>query len=73
MWMWLCVLVGTAILVVGGWGAMKLYGTWAIKRDEMERERLNQEWKRRAEERKKGLGAAAPAETDETSDNPPRY
>ena len=55
--MWLCVLTGTAVLFAGAWAAMKLYGHWAIRREEADRERLQQEWKRRAAERKaKGQG-----------------
>lgn len=72
MWMWLCVLVGTALLAAGGYGAMKWYGQWAIKRDEAEREALAQEWKRRAAERKAKAEGAAPA-GEETGENPPMY
>jgi hypothetical protein len=75
--MWLCVLVGTAVLGVLGWAGMKWYGAWALKRDEMERERLQQEWKRRAAERKAkaaGLapGTEVPPEAEDGS-NPPMY
>ena len=75
MLMWLCVLVGTALLGAGGYGAMKWYGQWAMKRDEAEREKLAQEWKRRAAERraKASGGGGAPAEAEETGDNPPLY
>ena len=72
MMMWLCVLFGTAVLGAGGYGAMKWFGQLAIKRDEAERARLAEEWKRRAAERKAKAegratppGAAAPAPVDE--------
>lgn len=71
--MWLCVLVGTAILLVLGWAGMNAYGAWAKKRDEEEREKLQAEWKRRAAERKAKQGAAEAAEDDETGENPPMY
>ena len=62
MMSWLCVLVGTVVLGVGGYGAFKAFGHLAMKRDEAERERLAEEWKRRAAERKaKHTGAAPPA------------
>ncbi len=62
MMTWLCVLFGTALLGAGGYGAMKLFGHLAIKRDEEERARLAEEWKRRAAERKaKHEGTAPPA------------
>ncbi len=70
---WLCVLIGTALLGVGGYGAMKWYGHWAMKRDETERERLQQEWKRRAAERTAKAQGGAPAPEEETGDNPPLY
>jgi hypothetical protein len=53
MWMWLCVLAGTAVLAGGGYAGLKYYGAWALKREEAERERLAAEWKRRAIERQK--------------------
>jgi hypothetical protein len=72
--MWLCVLVGTAILGAGGWAAMKWYGVWAMKRDEAEREKLQAEWRRRAEERKgKAAGQQAPPAEEENGENPPMY
>ena len=73
--MWLCVLVGTVILGALGWAGMSWYGVWAKKRDEEERERLQQEWKRRAEERKaKQQGSATgTSPEDETGENPPMY
>ncbi len=51
MWMWLCVLFGTALLAAGVYGGMKLFGQLAMQREEAERERLQKEWKRRAAER----------------------
>ena len=72
--MWLCVLVGTAVLGVAGWAGMKWYGAYAMKKDEEERERLQQEWKRRAAERKaKQSGQAPGTEVDESGENPPMY
>jgi hypothetical protein len=74
--MWLCVLVGTALLGAAGWAAMNYYGIWAKKRDEMEREKLAAEWKRRAAERKaqqEGRSSAATGGEEETGDNPPLY
>jgi hypothetical protein len=62
MWMWLCVIVSTALLGAGGYGAMKAYGAWSLKRDEREREQLAAEWKRRAEERRKKAEGAPPEE-----------
>jgi Tfp pilus assembly protein PilN len=79
MLMWLCVLFGTALLAVGVWGGMKLFGRWSMQRDEQERAQLQEEWKRRAAERKARDmpgGAAAPAaegEEEESGDNPPMY
>ena len=73
---WLCVLFGTAVLAGLIWAGMKFYGIWSMKRDEEERAKLQEEWKRRAEERKaKQLGAAPPASDagEETGDNPPMY
>lgn len=49
---WLCVLCGTAVLGAAGYGAMKLFGHLAMQRDDAERARLQEEWKRRAAERK---------------------
>ena len=73
--MWVCVLVGTAVLGVLGWAAMNWYGDWAKKRDELEREKLQQEWKRRAAERKAKAegGGAAPAAEEDAGENPPLY
>ena len=73
--MWACVLIGTVILGVLGWAGMNWYGTWAKQRDEIERQKLQEEWKRRAAERKaKAEGSATPApEEDETGENPPMY
>ena len=51
MLMWLCVLAGTAVFVGGGYLGLKYYGTWALKREEAERERLAAQWKQRALER----------------------
>jgi hypothetical protein len=52
MWQWLCVLFGTAILFAAVYGGMKLFGQLAMKRDEAEREKLQQEWKARAAARR---------------------
>ena len=72
--MWFCVLFGTAILGAGGWAAMKWYGAYAMKRDELEREKLQAEWKRRADERKaKAAGQQAAEGEEETGENPPMY
>jgi hypothetical protein len=77
--MWLCVIAGTALVCVLGWAAMKYYGLYAMRRDEMEREQLAVEWKRRAAERKaKAEGTLPPApgqteDTADTEDNPPLY
>lgn len=72
--MWLCVLVGTVILAALGWAGMNWYGAWAKQRDEEERLRLQEEWKRRAAERKAKQGGGVPAEgEDETGENPPMY
>ena len=73
MWMWLCVLSGTVILGAGGYAAMKLYGQWAMKRDEAEREKLAAEWKRRADERKAKAAGQAPGTKGEAGENPPMY
>jgi hypothetical protein len=68
------VLCGTVILGAGGYAAMKLYGQWAMKRDEAEREKLAAEWKRRADERKaKAAGQQAASSEEETGENPPMY
>jgi hypothetical protein len=74
--MWLCVLFGTAIVVVGGWAGMKWYGAYAMKKDEEDRARLQQEWKRRAAERKaaqEGTAPPAEGEVEEDGSNPPMY
>jgi hypothetical protein len=73
--MWLCVLGGTALLGVLGWLGMNAYGTWAKKRDELERAKLQEEWKRRAAERKaKQMGTTPDAAAEEeTGENPPMY
>ena len=73
MWMWLCVLSGTVILGAGGYGAMKWYGQWAMKRDEAERQKLAAEWKRRADERKAKAAGQAPGSEEESGENPPMY
>jgi hypothetical protein len=70
--MWLCVLVGTVILGALGWAGMNWYGAWAKKRDEEERLRLQEEWKRRAAERKARQQGTS-TEEQETEDNPPLY
>ena len=71
---WLCVLVGTVILGALGWAGMNWYGAWAKQRDELERQRLQEEWKRRAAERKaKAEGTAPGAAEEETGENPPMY
>jgi hypothetical protein len=70
--MWACVLVGTAILGVLGWAGMNWYGTWAKQRDEIERLRLQEEWKRRAAERK-ARQEGTTQEEQEAGDNPPLY
>ena len=75
--MWLCVLVGTALLAAGIYGGMKLFGQWALKRDEEERARLQEEWKRRAAARKGDAEGhapgTAPSPGDEDGSNPPMY
>ena len=80
MLMWLCVLASTAILGALGWAAMNWYGAWARKRDDIEREKLQLEWKRRAAERKARAAGTAPSATpqeveeeEEAGDNPPLY
>jgi hypothetical protein len=76
MWMWLCVLFGTALLALALWAGLKWYGIWAMKRDEAEREKLAAEWKRRAAERKAKAGGGQPPEPgapEEAGENPPRY
>lgn len=65
MWMWLCVLFGTALLAAGVYGAMKWYGAFALRRDDEERARLAEQWKRRAAQRKGRLEGAAPPVEDE--------
>ena len=72
---WLCALVGTAVLAGAVWGGMKWFGIYSMKRDEEERARLQEEWKRRADERKAkmGGGAATPEGDEETGENPPMY
>ena len=66
MLMWFCVIVGTALLAAGIYGGMKLFGRMALERDEAERARLAEQWKRRAAERKARMeGTAPPAEGDE--------
>ena len=65
MMTWLCVLFGTALLAAGVYGAMKLFGHMAMQRDDAERARLAEEWKRRADERKARLGGAAPPGEDD--------
>ena len=73
--MWICVVIGTGVLLVLGWFAMNTYGAWAKRRDELERQQLQEEWKRRAAERKakdQG-GVPAPEGQEESGDNPPMY
>jgi hypothetical protein len=71
---WLCVLFGTELLAVAIWGGMKLFGIYSMKRDEEERAKLQEEWKRRADERKAKQGGAPTAEgEEETGENPPMY
>jgi hypothetical protein len=71
---WLCALVGTAVLAGAVWGGMKWFGIYSMKRDEEERAKLQEQWKRRAEERKAQQGGAPSAEgEDETGGNPPMY
>jgi hypothetical protein len=73
--MWFCVIVGTALLGLAGWAGMKWYGAWAMKKDEEERERLKEEWKRRAAERKAKAEGQAPGteSAEEDGSNPPMY
>ena len=71
--MWACVLIGTVILGAAGWAGMSWYGTWAKQRDEIERQKLQEEWKRRAAERKAREGGGTPTEEEDTGDNPPMY
>jgi hypothetical protein len=71
MMTWLCVLFGTAVLVGGGYGGLKLFGHLAMKRDEAERERLAEQWKRRAAERRAKHEGAAPEGGE--GDAPPLY
>jgi hypothetical protein len=74
MLMWLCVIFGTGVLGVLGWAGMNWYGAWAKRRDEIEREKLQLEWKRRAAERRARAGGGAPAsEEEEPGENPPMY
>ena len=72
---WLCVLFGTAVLGAAIWGGMKLFGIYSMKRDEEERAKLQEEWKRRGEDRKVKRSGGAPASEneDETGENPPMY
>ena len=73
MMMWLCVIAGTIVLGAGGYGGMKLFGYWAMKRDEADRAKLQEEWKRRAAARKAQTEGPAPPEAspDETTQNSP--
>ena len=71
MMMWLCILFSTALLAVATYGAMKWFGQYSLKRDEAERARLAEEWKRRAAERKARLEGGAPVGTDEPDLPPP--
>ncbi len=67
MMQWLCVLFGTGVLGAAVYGAMKLFGHLAMQRDDAERARLAEEWKRRAAERRaKHEGTAAPAQDEGT-------
>jgi hypothetical protein len=71
---WLCVLFGTALLAAAIWGGMKLFGIYSMKRDEEERAKLQEEWKRRADERKARQGGVPTPESEgETGENPPMY
>jgi hypothetical protein len=72
---WFCVLFGTAALAGLIWVGMKYYGIWSMKRDEEERAKLQEEWKRRADERKARQqgGAPTPEAQDESGENPPLY
>ena len=72
---WICVLFGTALLAAAIWGGMKLFGIYSMKRDEEERAKLQEEWKRRADERKAKLegGVRTPEGEEETGENPPLY
>ena len=70
---WLCVLFGTAVLAAAIWGGMKLFGIYSMKRDEQERAKLQEEWKRRADQRKARQPGGAAAPEDESGENPPMY
>jgi hypothetical protein len=60
MMTWFCVLFGTGLLGAGAYGAMKLFGHLAMQRDDAERARLQEEWKRRAAARRGGHEGALP-------------
>ena len=72
---WFCVLFGTALLAAGIWGGMKLFGIYSMKRDEEERAKLQEEWKRRADERKakQGGGVPMPEGEEKSGEDPPMY
>ena len=71
MWMWLCVLFGTAVLAAALWGGMKLFGHLAMQREEAERLRLQEEWKRRAAERKARAEGRLPGDPEPEAEEPP--
>jgi hypothetical protein len=70
MFMWLCAIFGTVLLGAGVYGGMKWFGTFAARRDDAERARLAEEWKRRAAARKAKLEGTAPAADDDEGSTP---